>query len=100
VHIQVKDDGAGINARRVREKALDCGLIHPDAALNDKEIFDLIFLPGFSTAAAVTDILGDDKIINRCAARAPAYKSLAASRQSAVSANSHLIIQSFHLLHS
>jgi chemotaxis protein histidine kinase CheA len=84
VHIQVKDDGAGINARRVREKALDCGLIHPDAALNDKEIFDLIFLPGFSTAAAVTDILGDDtialvldtnKIINRCAARAPAYKS-------------------------
>ncbi len=58
VHIQVKDDGAGINPRRVREKALGSGLIHPDAVLSDKEIFDLIFLPGFSTAAAVTDVSG------------------------------------------
>jgi two-component system chemotaxis sensor kinase CheA len=58
VHIQVKDDGAGINPRRVREKALSRGLIHADAVLSDKEIFDLIFLPGFSTAAAVTDVSG------------------------------------------
>jgi two-component system chemotaxis sensor kinase CheA len=58
VHIQVKDDGAGINARRVREKALSRGLIHPDAVLSEKEIFDLIFVPGFSTAAAVTDVSG------------------------------------------
>ncbi|HEX8531120.1 MAG TPA: chemotaxis protein CheA, partial [Cytophagales bacterium] len=58
VHIQVKDDGAGINAQRVREKALSRGLIHADAVLSDKEIFDLIFLPGFSTAAAVTDVSG------------------------------------------
>jgi two-component system chemotaxis sensor kinase CheA len=58
VHIQVKDDGAGINARRVREKALSRGLIHPEAVLSEKEIFDLIFVPGFSTAAAVTDVSG------------------------------------------
>ncbi len=58
VHIQVKDDGAGINARRVREKAISRGLIHPEAVLSEKEIFDLIFLPGFSTAAAVTDVSG------------------------------------------
>ncbi|MBD0260464.1 MAG: chemotaxis protein CheA, partial [Cytophagales bacterium] len=58
VHIQVKDDGAGINAQRVREKALSRGLIHADAVLSDKEIYDLIFLPGFSTAAAVTDVSG------------------------------------------
>ncbi len=58
VHIQVKDDGAGIDARRVREKAVSRGLIHADAVLGEKEIFDLIFVPGFSTAAAVTDVSG------------------------------------------
>ena len=58
VHIQVKDDGAGINPRRVREKAISRGLIHADAVLGEKEILDLIFVPGFSTAAAVTDVSG------------------------------------------
>jgi two-component system chemotaxis sensor kinase CheA len=58
VHIQVKDDGAGIDARRVREKAISRGLLHADATLSEKELFDLIFVPGFSTAAAVTDVSG------------------------------------------
>jgi two-component system chemotaxis sensor kinase CheA len=58
VHIEIKDDGAGIDVRKVREKALSRGLIHPDAVLTEKEIFDLIFVPGFSTAAQVTDVSG------------------------------------------
>jgi two-component system chemotaxis sensor kinase CheA len=58
VHIQIKDDGAGIDVRKVREKALSRGLIHADAVLTEKEIFDLLFVPGFSTAARVTDVSG------------------------------------------
>jgi two-component system chemotaxis sensor kinase CheA len=56
--IEVQDDGAGINRARVRQIALDKGLISPDAQLSDEEIDNLIFLPGFSTAKAVSDISG------------------------------------------
>ncbi len=58
VHIQIEDDGAGINPAKIREKAISKGLIHPEANLSDKELFDLIFLPGFSTAAKLTDVSG------------------------------------------
>lgn len=58
VLIEVTDDGAGINRPKVRQIAVDRGLIPPDAVLGDAEIDKLIFLPGFSTAAKVTDLSG------------------------------------------
>ncbi|MDB5448137.1 MAG: CheA signal transduction histidine kinase [Phenylobacterium sp.] len=56
--IEVADDGAGINRERVRQIAVDKGLVAVDAALSDDEIDNLIFLPGFSTASAISDISG------------------------------------------
>ncbi|MDD2705807.1 MAG: chemotaxis protein CheA [Acidocella sp.] len=56
--LEVSDDGAGINRARVRQKAIENGVISPDAQLTDDEIDNLIFLPGFSTAAKVSDISG------------------------------------------
>ncbi len=56
--IEVSDDGAGINRSKVKELAASKGLIAADAALADDEIDNLIFLPGFSTAATVSDISG------------------------------------------
>jgi two-component system chemotaxis sensor kinase CheA len=56
--IEVSDDGAGINRPRVREIAVDKGLIDPNLQLTDEEIDNLIFLPGFSTASAVSNISG------------------------------------------
>jgi len=56
--ICVSDDGAGINRQRVRQKAVDRGLIAPDANLSDEEIDNLIFAPGFSTAETVTNVSG------------------------------------------
>ncbi len=56
--IEVSDDGAGIDRSRVRAIAVDKGLIAPDAKLTDDEIDNLIFLPGFSTAATISDISG------------------------------------------
>jgi two-component system chemotaxis sensor kinase CheA len=60
VVIEVSDDGRGIDTAKVREKALQQGLIDAKQAeqMTQKELVDLIFLPGFSTAAAVTDISG------------------------------------------
>ena len=56
--IEVSDDGAGVNAERVLKKARQKGLVAADAQLSDDEITNLIFLPGFSTAEAVSDISG------------------------------------------
>ena len=56
--IEVQDDGAGINRPKVRQIAVDKGLVAADAILTDEEIDNLIFLPGFSTAATVSDISG------------------------------------------
>ncbi len=58
VIIQVTDDGAGIDPEFIREKAISKGLIPPDRKMSRKEILDLIFLPGFSTAKKVTDVSG------------------------------------------
>jgi len=58
VLIEVSDDGAGINRPKVRQIAIDKGLIPADAVLTDAEIDKLIFLPGFSTASKVTDLSG------------------------------------------
>jgi two-component system, chemotaxis family, sensor kinase CheA len=56
--IEIRDDGAGINPERVLQKARDRGLVSPDATLNEDEINNLIFLPGFSTAEKISDISG------------------------------------------
>ncbi len=60
VTIEIRDDGAGIDPERLRVKALEKGLIDPEAAarLSHDECLQLIFLPGFSTKAEVTDISG------------------------------------------
>lgn len=56
--IEVSDDGAGLDRDRIRGKAIEKGLIAPDASLTDDETDNLIFMPGFSTAAALSDISG------------------------------------------
>ena len=56
--IEVKDDGAGLNKDRIRNKALEKGLITQDDSLTDDQIYDLIFQPGFSTADVVSDVSG------------------------------------------
>ena len=56
--IEVADDGAGINRTRVRQIAVERGLIAPEAALSDEETDNLIFMAGFSTASTVSDISG------------------------------------------
>jgi two-component system chemotaxis sensor kinase CheA len=58
--IIVADDGAGIDPDRIARKAVEKGLITPERArdLSRREIFDFIFLPGFSTAERVNDISG------------------------------------------
>ncbi len=60
VIIEVSDDGAGIRVERVRAKAIERGLIAAERAaqLADRELLQLIFLPGFSTAEAVTNVSG------------------------------------------
>ena len=60
VTIEIRDDGAGIDPERLRVKALEKGLIDPEAAarLSHDECLQLVFLPGFSTKAEVTDISG------------------------------------------
>lgn len=58
VVIEVKDDGAGINLEKVRSKAISKGLISGDVELSEKEIINLIFLPGFSTSDKITDVSG------------------------------------------
>ncbi len=58
VVITVSDDGSGINRERVRQIAIDKGLIAENAELSDNEIDNLLFLPGFSTASEVSDLSG------------------------------------------
>jgi two-component system chemotaxis sensor kinase CheA len=58
VIIEVSDDGKGINRDRVREKAIEKGLIVADAQLSEEDIDNLIFLPGFSTASALSELSG------------------------------------------
>ena len=60
VVIEVADDGAGIAMERVLAKAVERGLVTPDQAkeMSEREALQLIFLPGFSTAAAVTTVSG------------------------------------------
>jgi len=58
VVITVKDDGRGVNRDRVRAKAEENGLLAPGAVIGDAELLQMIFQPGFSTAAKVTNLSG------------------------------------------
>jgi two-component system chemotaxis sensor kinase CheA len=58
VVITITDDGRGVDRARVRAKAEENGLIQPGQVLNDNELLQLIFAPGFSTAAAITNLSG------------------------------------------
>lgn len=58
VVIEVSDDGGGIDRKKVFGKAIEKGLIAPDAQLSDSEIDNLLFLPGFSTADQVSALSG------------------------------------------
>jgi two-component system chemotaxis sensor kinase CheA len=56
--IQITDDGAGIHADKIRQKAIEKGVIDEDIKMSDEEVIDLIFHPGFSTADVISDISG------------------------------------------
>lgn len=53
-HIEVRDDGGGLNFDAIRTRALERGLLEPDASWSERQLAELIFMPGFSTAADVT----------------------------------------------
>ena len=56
--IEIRDDGKGLDASKLLEKGIEKGLVTPGQKLSDSQIYDLIFMPGFSTAAAITDVSG------------------------------------------
>lgn len=60
IYIEVEDDGRGIDYEKVRKTAVEHGMLSPEAAesLNEKELLDLLFQPGFSTAPRKTELAG------------------------------------------
>jgi two-component system chemotaxis sensor kinase CheA len=58
IHIEVKDDGRGLNRERILQKAIERGLLPPGSHPSDDELNLLIFEPGFSTADQVSDVSG------------------------------------------
>jgi two-component system chemotaxis sensor kinase CheA len=56
--IDVKDDGKGLNKEKILAKALSKGLINENAILTDSQIYNLVFLPGFSTVDVVSNVSG------------------------------------------
>jgi two-component system, chemotaxis family, sensor kinase CheA len=56
--IEVSDDGGGLKRERILAKALERGLVGPDQTLADRDVWDLIFEPGFSTAAQISNLSG------------------------------------------
>jgi two-component system chemotaxis sensor kinase CheA len=58
VLIEVADDGGGIHAEAVHERAIERGLISSETPLTESEVFSLILTPGFSTAKEITDVSG------------------------------------------
>jgi two-component system chemotaxis sensor kinase CheA len=58
IAVEVSDDGGGLDKHRILAKARDRGLVGPNDVLTDEQIYELIFLPGFSTAEKTTDVSG------------------------------------------
>ena len=58
VFIQIQDDGAGMDCQALRKKAIEKGFLKPSDNPTDKQLMELIFMPGFSTAEKITGISG------------------------------------------
>jgi len=58
IYIEVEDDGRGIDYEKVRKTAIENGMIAADAELSERELLDLLFQPGFSTAPRKTELAG------------------------------------------
>ncbi|HEX2868260.1 MAG TPA: chemotaxis protein CheA [Ignavibacteriales bacterium] len=58
VVIRITDDGRGLDKETIRKKAVEKGIIAKDAVLTEKEIYNLVFMPGFSTAEKVSSVSG------------------------------------------
>ena len=58
IRIEICDDGAGLDKNRILDKAISKNLIEKGVEMNDSEVYNLIFTPGFSTAEKITDISG------------------------------------------
>ncbi len=58
IYVEISDDGRGLNRDAIQKKAVEKGLIREGHQLSDNEIYNLILLPGFSTAGKVTDVSG------------------------------------------
>lgn len=56
--IEIRDDGRGLPRDKILNKAIERGLVKPEDNLSDKDVYDLIFQPGFSTAEQVSDVSG------------------------------------------
>lgn len=58
VLLQIKDDGRGLSSEKIRNKAVQRGIIAEDARLSERELYSLIFSPGFSTTETATSVSG------------------------------------------
>jgi len=58
VAVEIADDGAGLDLQRIRQRAVERGLIAPEQPVSDAELAQLIFSPGFSTVDSVTELAG------------------------------------------
>ena len=72
IAIEIRDDGQGLDAKRIRSKAIERGIISPSDQLDEKAIFELIFHAGFSTRDAVTEVSGRGvgmDVVKKCVER-------------------------------
>ena len=58
IGVECRDDGAGLDLERIRQRAIERGLLQADQAAGDGELANLIFMPGFSTATEVSELAG------------------------------------------
>ncbi len=72
IAIEIVDDGRGLDVKRIRNKAIERGIISASDQLDEKAIFDLIFHPGFSTKDTVTEVSGRGvgmDVVKKCVER-------------------------------
>ena len=70
--IDIEDDGWGLDAKKIRDKAIERGIISSSDQLDEEAIFDLIFHPGFSTKDKVTEVSGRGvgmDVVKKCVER-------------------------------
>lgn len=71
IFLEIEDDGSGIDIEKIRLKAVERGIISSDEVLTEKKAYEIIFLPGFSTAQSLTEVsgrgVGMDVVRNRIA---------------------------------